>query len=429
MSYSKSLLAAAVIGLTALPAAALEVKVGGQINRAVMFVEDGYAQGNLGEGSKTEIYHIDNRNSPTRLNIGAVQRLYQGWTAGSVIEIGAFSNASNEVDPNNKTVDPRLDLRITDLFVDSPYGKLTVGRGEGAAYNAGRRDYSGTGVISFRNPGLIGGSLRYRLRDSSFSQNFDADGNFEGNVNWKEDGNVPQPGRNSASIAGTMRDFNFEGRHERIRYDSPLIGPVTLSASVGHESSNDSDRHNTIMQVGLRSGLRAPGGRLLLGLGYSRATRNGDVSGQAFDPDPDVNANIRTYGGSVSYFHSNTGLNISLAAVNQAADIPSDTANNNFTANDSELAKFRYVKLGYRPSRQHAFDIHYGETLDRIRENEKATVIGAGYVWSPTQMLDLYSGAKIHSFRREWCTGSGRTCYNPKYDDISVVTTGIRMKF
>lgn len=429
MRFSKSILAAGVMGLVALPASALEVKVGGQINRAVMFAEDGYARGNLDQGSKTEIYHIDNRNSPTRFYLGAVQRLTEEWTAGSLIEIGAFSNASNEVDPNNKTIDPRLDLRITEMFIDSPYGKVTVGRGEGAAYNAGRRDYSGTGVVSFRNPGLIGGSLRYRLKDSSFSQNFDADGNFEGNVNWKEDGNVPQANRNSASVIGSIRDFNFEGRHERIRYDSPYIGPVTLSASIGHDSSSDSDRHNTIMQVALRSGLRAPGGRVLLGLGYSKATRSGDVSGEPFDPDPSVNVDINTYGGSASYFHSDTGLNITFAAVNREADITSDTANNNFTANDSGLAKFRYLKLGYRPNRQHAFDIHYGETLDRLRESEKGSVIGAGYVWSPTQMFDLYSGAKIHSFERQWCTGSGRTCYNPKYDDITIVTTGIRMKF
>ena len=426
MRFSRSLLTAGIISATALPVAALEVNVGGQINRAIMHAEGGYAADNLGVGSRTEIYHVDNRNSPTRFQIGAVQRLFDGWTAGSLIEVGAFSNASNEIDPVNKTIDPELDVRITDVFTDSPYGKLTIGRGEGAAYNAGRRDYSGTGVISFRNPSLIGGNLRYGLRGSSFINRFNADGSFD----RTEEFDTASPVQNQVSISGSMRDFNFEGRHERIRYDSPSLGPVTLSASLGHDSGSDGDGHNSIMQFGLRSGLRAPGGRVLIGLGYSQAKRNAGEPGDPFDPDSSVDPKIKTYGGSVAYFHSNTGLNMAFAAVNRAADLTTDEAEGTFTSTRAELSKFRYLKMGYRPSRQHAFDIHYGETLDRNKNDEKASVVGAGYVWSPTAMLDLYSGAKIHSFSRaEWCTNSGRTCYNPKYRDITIITTGIRMRF
>ncbi|WP_166267565.1 porin [Marinobacter caseinilyticus] len=425
MKFPKSLIAASVFSLTALPASALEVEVGGQVNRAIMYVKDGYSADFLGVGSDTEIYHVDNRNSPTRFNVGGTQRLFDEWTAGALIELGVYSNSSNDVEPDNKTIDGEVVQRISDAFIDSPYGKITIGRGEGAAYGAGRRDYSGTGVISFRNPNLIGGNLSYALKASSFKRKFDGSGNFTGFEAFDlQDGDG-----NRSSISGSIRDFNFEGRHDRIRYDSPRLGPVTLSVSAGHDSGG-SDGHDSILQFGLRSGLRAPGGRLLIGLGYSVATQNADNPDAPFDPDPSVDPDITTYGGSVSYFHSATGLNLSLAAVNYEDELTSDEKTGTFTATRSELAQFRYAKLGFRPNRQHAFDIHWGQTQNRNKDDEAGTVVGAGYVWSPTQTFDAYGGAKVHSFERgEWCTTSGRTCYNPEYEDIVIVTTGARVKF
>lgn len=424
MRFSRSLLAVSVVSLTALPTHALEVELGGQINRAIMYAEDGYSQNNLGVGSDTEFYHVDNRNSPTRFNLGGTQRLFDGWTAGALIEIGIFSNASNDVDPANKTTDAEIDERITDAFVDSPYGKITVGRGEGAAYDTGRRDYSGTGVISFRNPSLIGGSLRHGLKASSFTRQFNASGDFTG----IEPLDTQAPPQNEVSIAGSMRDFNFENRHDRIRYDSPRIGSTIISVSAGHGSG--ADGHDSILQLGVNSGLQVPGGRMLVGLGYSRATRNSDDPSASFDPDSGVDPDITNYGGSASYFHSDTGLNLTLAAVNYEAELTTEEKEGLFSSTRSELGQFRYAKLGYRPNRQHAFDIHYGETMDRNKDDEKATVVGVGYVWSPTEMFDVYAGAKIHGFERaEWCTTSGRTCYNPKYEDIKIVTTGLRVKF
>lgn len=439
MNVSRTLLAAGILTAAATSASALEVEVGGQVNRAIMYVQDGYSfEANdgtaiLGRGSDTEYYHVDNRNSPTRFNLGATQRLFEGWTAGALIEIGAYSNSSSDVEPANKSTSGELEQRITDAFIDSPYGKITVGRGEGAAYNTARRDYSGTGVISFRNPGLIGGSLYYKLKDSSVKTQFNADGSFQDRQNFTEDElrGADGAGRvNRTTIAGSIRDYNFEGRHDRIRYDSPRIGPVTLSASVGHKSGGDGEGHESIMQVGLRSGLRAPGGRVLVGLGYSRAERTNVDPSVAFDPDPGVSPYVRKYGGSVSYFHSDTGLNLTLAAVNDSAERTTSETEGNFSSTRSELGQFRYVKLGYRPNRTHAFDIHYGETMNRNKDDEKGSVIGVGYVWSPMDMFDAYAGAKIHSFERGfWCTESGRTCYSPEYEDITIVTTGVRVKF
>ncbi|WP_150910207.1 porin [Marinobacter halotolerans] len=439
MRFSKSILAAGLFSIAASPTQALEVEVGGQVNRAIMFAKDGYNADQLGLGSDQEFYHVDNRNSPTRFNIGGTQRIIEGWTAGALIEVGVFANASNDVDPAQKNTGPEIDERITDVFVDSPYGKLTLGMGEGAAYDAGRRDYSGTGVISFRNPSLIGGELRFKLKP------------FPSSVRRRPNRTPPEtnpfdeadPFGNEVSISGSIRDYNFDGRHQRIRYDSPRIGPVTISASAGHDGSDGQD---SIVQFGIKSGLRVPGGRMLIGAGYSRATQNfGDPNAnlcERYDPsedsfEDDCTGNLRTdapdvstYGGSVSYFHSDTGLNLTLAAVNRAEDLTEEEATDTFDATNSELGQFRYVKFGYRPNRTHAFDIHYGETRDRNKNDEKGSVVGVGYVYSPTDLFDAYAGAKVHSHERaEWCTTSGNTCYAPQFEDITIVTTGLRVKF
>lgn len=416
MRFSRSLLAAGLFSIAASPTQALEVEVGGQVNRAIMFVKDGYNANELGLGSDKEFYHVDNRNSPTRFNIGGTQRITEGWTAGALIEVGVFANASNDVDPAQKNTGPEIDERITDVFVDSPYGKLTLGMGEGAAYNSGRRDYSGTGVISFRNPSLIGGELRFALKP--FPSSFRSRPNrTPPETNPFDEAN---PFGNEVSISGSIRDYNFEGRHQRIRYDSPRIGPVTISASAGHDGDDGQD---SVLQLGVKSGLRVPGGRVLIGAGYSRSTQNND---NLSPDDPDVN----TYGGSVSYFHSDTGLNLTVAAVNRAEELTPEEAVDTFDATDTELGQFRYVKFGYRPNRTHAFDIHYGETRDRNKNDEKGSVVGVGYVYSPTDLFDAYAGAKVHSHERaEWCTTSGNTCYAPQFEDITIVTTGVRVKF
>jgi len=419
MELSKTGLLSSIISLSALsvtPAMALDIKVGGQINRAFMHVDDGYSENSRGLGSSSEYYHVDNRNSPTQIHLSVTQKLLEGWTAGAYIARGFYEDPSTEVSPDDKSIAGELDQRITEGFVDSPFGKLTVGRGEGAAYGAGRADYSGTGVISFRHPALIGGGMYFNETRKSLVTST----NRAGAITSIE---APEPDSNpnKVSIVGSIRDFNFEGRHDRIRYDSPRIGPVTLSASAG--KGTDDASKDDIYEVGARSGLRTPGGRALIRVGYSLAKR--DLEGPNAPRDTDVS----NYGGSISWLADN-GINVTFAAVNRVEKQSEASKTANLTHNRSELAKFRYVKLGYRPSRQHAFDVHWGVTKDRNKVGDVGTVIGAGYVWSPKQMLDIYAGAKIHSFeRKNWATFSGRTSYDLEYDDITIVTTGVRFKF
>ncbi|PRB80869.1 porin [Pseudomonas sp. MYb185] len=423
MKLSRMVMLSSIFSLPVLPALALEVEIGGQINRAAMYVEDGYSENFRGLGSNSELYHVDNRNSPSRINVRGTQRLLDGWTAGALLETGMYSNLSTDVSPQDKSTSGELEQRITDGFVDSPFGKITLGRGEGAAYATGRRDYSGTGVISFRHPGLIGGGLYFDETRKSVITNRNASGNVT-----SVGPPAPDSNPNKVSIIGSIRDFNFEGRHDRIRYDSPRMGPVTLSVSTGHGTGEQS--HNSILEVGARAGVRVLGGRALAGLGYSRAKRNSADPSVSFDPDDSsFDPNVRTYGGSVSWIAEN-GINVTFAALNRVEKQTEASKTGNLTHNRSELAKFRYVKLGYRPSRKHAFDVHWGVTKDRNKVGDVGTVIGAGYVWSPTHMFDAYAGAKVHSFKRKsWETFSGRTSYDLEYEDISVLTTGIRVKF
>jgi len=402
------------------PSSSLDVRLSGQVNRAVMFADQGYDSDSRGDGSSQEFYHVDNRNSPTRFNIQGNYRLMQDWSAGAEFEVDFMSNSSLDVTPNQKSISAELRQRKMQVFIDGPYGKLSIGQGEGAAFGAGRADLSGTGVISFRHPGLIGGRLFFDDVKKSTQRNNNTQSVTPSTNNL-----------NRTSIIGGIRDLNFEGRYDRLRIDSPRLGAAVLSASIGQKSrgtveDDGSDfQQSTVAEIGMRAATRVFGGRAIARAGYSRANdREKDPDNSRFDPI------VTTIGGSVSFL-ANNGFNISFAALNRSEELlTADKACNTTCQNRSELAKFRYIKLGYRPNNQHAFDIHFGETIGRNKNGDVGSVYGVGYVWSPIAAVDVYAGAKVHSFKRDpWSTGTGVTTYRPKYEDITIVTSGMRVKF
>src|SRR3990170_4024302 len=75
----KRLLVAASLALTAASAHAqgIEVKLSGQVNRGVMFVDDGV---------QSDAFHVDNDNSSTRFRFTGTGEVSPGLKAGLVFE-------------------------------------------------------------------------------------------------------------------------------------------------------------------------------------------------------------------------------------------------------------------------------------------------------------------------------------------------------
>jgi Gram-negative porin len=235
----------------------IEVRLSGQINRAVMHVDD---------GAEKEWFNVDNGNSSTRFRFNAEGKVTETQKAGILFEVEYKSNGSNNVTFANRSVSPTLNERHMDVFYSSTWGTLRLGQGDGAANGASEADLSGTTVVHYASTTDVGGAFEYR-----------SNGLLSG-----------------ASIAGTIDNQDFESRYDRVLYQTPSMSGFTLEGSFGHKQA-------TIYEVALRySGKLENLGTLAAALGYSTEEGTGGA------------ADDKTMGGSISWLHT-SGINLTYA--------------------------------------------------------------------------------------------------------------------
>jgi hypothetical protein len=304
----------------------------GQINLGVLAAD-------TGEGS--EHFIVDNDNSASR--VGA--RL-KGNLDGTDLAVGAHLELEYQVNPSNavslsqRSISGEFAERHLNVFVSGGFGKLSLGQGDGAANGNTERDLSGTLIVSWTNPALVGGALGF----------------------------IDQSASTRVNLISAMSNQDFESRYVRLRYDLPSLGGFTPSVSHGVKSNSD------VNEVALRFSGNL-GGKVIGALGYSSR----DVGGAA--------DNFDTLGGSVSWLHD-SGINLTGAY--------STTSDNNAGNPDSD---FYLGKLGYKTGK-HAFDVHYAVTEDRVQEGDSAETVGVGYVFTPINWFDVYAGYNRHSLDR-----------------------------
>ncbi len=332
------------------PAQGLEVKISGQLNRALMYVND---------GEKSELFNVDTDTSSTRFRFVGTQDIGPGLKAGVLWEMEFQSNPSDLVRFDLRSRTPTLDERHIDVFLQSTAGKVSLGQGDGAGNSAAEVDLSGTSVINYSGTRDIGGATRFRQV------------------------NVFGP-----DINAVINQQDFESRYDRVRYDSPLLGPVGLAASYGVKGEND------VIELAGRLSTKGALGQLAAALAWSREKRGG------------VPRDEDTFGGSISWLHG-SGFNLTFAYTNLEDDTPG-----------RDDRRFGYVKVGYKAGK-HAVAVDYAKGKDQAANGDDADMIGVGYVYTPIAWMELYLGAKVHSL--------DRTGFN--FDDITIITGGTRIKF
>ncbi len=341
---------AAALWAAAAPAHALEAKISGHLNRMVMSVDDGV---------ESELFHADNVNSQTRLRFTGAHDVAPGLKAGILWEVGYTSNPSSAISFANRSVAATFNERHVDLFLTGNWGKLSMGQGDGAANGGMEVDLSGTAVIQYSGIADIGGNFAFR------------------------NGTAFGP-----TIASTIDNLDFESRYDRLRYDTPRFGPVSVAVSYGTKGNNN------VTEVAAWLGTDLLGGKLAGALGWSREQQGG------------LAGNEDTIGASASWL-APSGINITLGYAN--------------SENDNPLVpkrKFSYGKIGYKAA-LHAVAIDYGRGEDFGLAGSDSDVFGLGYVYTPQKWVELYAGAKRHSLDRP---GSS-------FDDITFVMAGTRIKF
>jgi len=270
---------------------AVDFKVSGQVSRMIVAPDD---------ATGSEIQHQDIGWSGSRFRITGEQEIDSGHTVGFKLEQQLQSNPSftgagaNQTDGGN---DDFIDNRLQDLFIQGGFGKVSMGKGDGAANGGTEVDLSRTALSSSSNHQDNWGN--YIIREGV---------NGEGNVTWD-------------SIF-VMNDGI--SRVNRLRYDSPSISGFVISASL--------DQGNAY-EIAAR---------------YNGAMGNSKVSSALFYVDTaDFAADAEVLGLSASFL-MDSGLNVTVAW--------SDRDNDTFTGPDQTATT---LKLGYIVG-QHAVALDYG---------------------------------------------------------------------
>ena len=175
----RKLIAAAVSSALALPLAAqaVEFSVSGQVNRAIVSVDDG------SDENDGTLMHVDGASSGSRFRFKGSEELENGMTVGVLMEYGADGK-------DNKAPFSR---RHSHLYIATAGGKLTIGHASTAADGMAHADLGG--------PSFLGGA-----------------------TNWCSFGG-----------SGPACPSNDGGRTDVVRYDTPAIGPASIAVSAGND--------------------------------------------------------------------------------------------------------------------------------------------------------------------------------------------------
>ncbi len=358
MPYSKIIGLLGTILLGSTHSVSADVILYGQINLALLSADN---------RQDTIATVVDNDASPTRAGVLATLDLSNTLRVGARVEYEVQYNPSNEVDlmGNDDIAPESARERHLNVFVRGTWGKLSLGRGDGAANGNLQRDLSGTSLISFSDPERIGGSIA-----------------FYDEVN-----------NNTLALANTIRDQDFEHRYTRLRFDAPRFGSLATSLSAGRKGNND------VYELGIRIGSQYEIGKMEAAAGYSLEDfgNGGNAGAQA--------GNNITTGGSFSFL-ANSGINLTLA---YSIETDENAANPD--------SKFGMAKLGYKRGK-HAFSLSYMQSNDRDQLDDESSAFLIGYVLKQSDSVDFYAGYKVHSLDRPGAA----------FDDIGVGMIGARFK-
>jgi len=360
---NKRLLATAVSCALAAPTAvqAVKYKLSGQINRSVVFMDDGV---------QSDVRHVDSIESGTRVRLRGSEDLGNGMKVGFYWELQTSSNPSNQAfpDQNSDGNQNTNQIRHANVWFSGNWGRLQIGQGDGAGNGATEVDLSGTATVLYHGRTSHTGAITWRTSGG-------------GQLRDPATGNVLRS-------SSTFNEFDAFSRYDNVRYDSPALGPVTLSGSIGNDNK---------WEVAGRISTALVGGQLSGAVFYGE-------NDQAATGDGGIDAR---YGGSVSYLFS------------QGTNITGVYARNEPEVGDE--ADVWTVKLGHKWG-PHSVAVLYGEASD-VTPGFDDVGFGIGYNHALKKAnTELYAGY-LHQELDDTPTGT------PSVEDIDVFIVGARVKF
>jgi len=369
---NKKVLAVAVSSALAAPMAAhaVKYKLSGQINRAAVYQDD---------GANSDIQFVDNISSGTRWRLTGSEDIGNGMKVGFNWEWQNSQNPSNGGAPIKSADFAESEtMRKAEVWFSGGWGKVSLGQGDGAGNGTTEVDLSDTWNVAYVGRSSFGAAVQWR---TSGGAGITSGGSTTGNL-----------AAAALTHGSTFSHYDAFSRYDRIRYDSPALGPVTLAVSAGQ-----ADRYEGAARWSQGLG----GGQISAGLFYGSYNQN--ASNQ-----PGVK---NRYGGSVSYLFS-FGTNLTASYAENEPDAPSGTS--------STKGKNWYVKVGHKWG-NNAVSVSYGESKDVVAGfKDKGFQIGFNHN-IPKAKVDLYAGVQGNTLDTPGGT--------PGVDDIYTVTVGTKLKF
>jgi hypothetical protein len=350
----------AVVVLTAAftgSAEALEAKLSGQVDQMVMWADN---------GKINDFYVADNDNSSTRFRFTGAQD-FDDVRIGFIMEFEAQRNASNTLDlPNTGDGDFEFNDRWMDAYFDTAFGKVSIGKGDGAANNTSETDLSGTAVIMYSDVNTTAGGFTFQRQDGLTS---------------------------ATTVGDTRNNFDGLGRNDRLRYDTPNFAGFTLATSATNGNA---------WELGAFYAGEFNGQRLAASAGYVNTEDRGS-------------SEYWQFGTSASWL-APFGLN--LTAAYGYSKYQGQSKQIRLLTGQSDDAQNFYVKLGWK------FDINavaleIGQTDDLELQGDESKNIGIAYVITPWGGVELYAAARLYELNRT----------NVSYEDLTQIMAGTRIKF
>jgi hypothetical protein len=245
------------------------LEISGWVNTAVLAFDD---------GQERNAYVVDNAQDRSRVRFKGSARIDADWSAGFLLEMGLRTARSDRVSADIDDTNDGLDLRHASWNVTSKrLGRVTVGQ---------------TSQVSDAVTQINLAGLNHVAR----SQVFDTVGGFairQGTVatgvRWRDLAIRENPGEGN--------------RQNLIRYETPTIGGITVSASWGEDDAWD---------AGLRYAADAGGFKFAAGIGFAQWSESDGGGTTCLDRGGAASGGTRTrcqtLGLSVSTLHEPSGL-------------------------------------------------------------------------------------------------------------------------
>ena len=254
---------------------AFESKFSGQVSRMVVLPDDAV-------GSETQ--HQDIGWSGSRFRFTGSEDMNNGMKVGFHYEIQARNNKPNANGANLSQTGDDQDNRFQDVWFSGDFGKISLGKGDGASNGGTEVDFSGTALAS-----------------SSNHQD-----------NWGAYEILP-----GTAWSSVFKMFDGLSRQNRVRYDTPEFSGFSLAVSSNQGNASE------------------------FAVRYKTSWSGNKFAAAVFvDQAPDVSATVD--GNDISGFSGslllNSGFNFTVA-YSESED------GNNVSANDREATTF---KVGYK---------------------------------------------------------------------------------